>query len=100
MHMGQPFPSQEIPSLLVQEFKKLWAEMNRVTSDSALSVGRKKTLRDVQLQRLYCATGEAKVKGAVELIEAALEEGGSPSRMQSYMAFLSLMQSNERQHCT
>ncbi|DBB17338.1 TPA: hypothetical protein ACH3X3_014381 [Trebouxia sp. C0006] len=58
-----------------REFNKLWAEMNRITSDSNLSTGRKKTLRDVQLQRLYCATGEAKIKRAVELIEAALEEG-------------------------
>jgi len=76
--------------LLVQEFKKLWAEMNRIASDSELSAGRKKTLRDVQLQRLYCATGEAKIQGAVELIEAALEEGGSPSTMQGRMAFLRL----------
>jgi len=95
-----PFPVQEIRSLLVQEFKKLWTEMKRITSDSNLSDGRKKTLRDVQLQRLYCATGEAKIKGAVEQIEAALAEGGSPSRMQGHMAFSSLMRSNESQHCT
>ena len=108
MYMGQgslpfpslPFPVQEIRSLLVQEFKKLWTEMKRITSDSNLSDGRKKTLRDVQLQRLYCATGEAKIKGAVEQIEAALAEGGSPSRMQGHMAFSSLMRSNESQHCT
>ncbi|DBA75116.1 TPA: hypothetical protein ACH3X1_010438 [Trebouxia sp. C0004] len=58
-----------------REIKKLWAEMTRIKSDSKLSDGRKKTRRDVQLQRLYCAIGEAKAKGAVEQIEASLADG-------------------------
>lgn len=53
--------------------------MNKISQDTKLSNDKKKALRDVELQKLYVATGNAKAAGAVEQIQASLDEGVRPS---------------------
>ena len=49
--------------------------MNKIRCDPKLDDDQKKRLQGVELQRLYVATGNAKISGAVEQVQAALEEG-------------------------
>ena len=51
--------------------------MDKLRYDKELSPESRKTQENIALQKLWIATADAKIAGAVEQVEAALEEGMS-----------------------
>lgn len=49
--------------------------MKEISQKMDLSDAKKKSLQDIQLQKLFIATGNAKLNRAVEQVKASLEEG-------------------------
>ena len=51
--------------------------MDKIRYDKELSPESRKTQESIQLQKFWIATADAKIAGAVEQVESALEEGVS-----------------------
>lgn len=60
---------------IVQELERIKAEMAAIQHNPDLSQDDKKNRGEVKMRELYSASGNAKVKGAVEQVERALDEG-------------------------
>ncbi|KAL3146777.1 hypothetical protein ABBQ38_014760 [Trebouxia sp. C0009 RCD-2024] len=56
------------------EIRRIFTALNKIRGDKNLADDRKR-LAGVELQRLYVATGNAKISGAVEQVQATLDEG-------------------------
>lgn len=59
----------------MQELERIKAEMAAIQRNPDLSQDEKKSRGEVKMRELYSASGNAKVRGAVEQVERALEEG-------------------------
>lgn len=60
--------------IVLQEIRRIFTALNKIRGDKNLADDRKR-LAGVELQRLYVATGNAKISGAVEQVQATLDEG-------------------------
>ena len=61
--------------ITLQELERIKAEMAAIQRNPDLSQDEKKNRGEVKMRELYSASGNAKVRGAVEQVERALEEG-------------------------
>jgi len=61
--------------IILQELERIKAEMAAIQRNPDLSQDEKKNRGEVKMRELYSASGNAKVRGAVEQVERALEEG-------------------------
>lgn len=59
----------------MQELERIKAEMAAIQRNPDLSQDEKKNRGEVKMRELYSASGNAKVRGAVEQVGRALEEG-------------------------
>ncbi|DBA88569.1 TPA: hypothetical protein ACH3X2_005037 [Trebouxia sp. C0005] len=66
----------EVDPDCVKELERIKAEMAAIQRNPDLSQDEKKSRGEVKMRELYSASGNAKVRGAVEQVERALEEGG------------------------
>ncbi|DBA78642.1 TPA: hypothetical protein ACH3X1_008561 [Trebouxia sp. C0004] len=73
--LRQRIPIEADPDC-VKELERIKAEMAAIQRDPDLSQDEKKNRGEVKMRELYSASGNAKVRGAVEQVERALEEGG------------------------
>ena len=55
--------------------ERIKTDMAAIRGDPQLTQDQKQSMGEVKMQELYAASGEAKIKGAVEQVERALEEG-------------------------
>ncbi len=65
--------------MILQTLERIKAELAAIQRNPSLSEDRKKSLGEVKTHELYLASGEAKIKGALEQVERALGEGTSTS---------------------
>ncbi len=61
--------------ITLQELERIKADMAAIQRNPDLSQDEKKNRGEVKMRELYSASGNAKVRGAVEQVERALEEG-------------------------
>ena len=59
----------------MQDLERIKAEMAAIQHNPDLSAEEKKSRGEVKMSELYSASGEAKITGAIEQVERALEEG-------------------------
>ena len=67
------------PVLPLQMLERIKAEIAAIKADPELSEEEKKEQAKNKMQALYAASGCAKVKGALEQVERALQEGNGPA---------------------
>lgn len=68
----------DVTTIILQELERIKAEMAAIQCNPDLSQDEKKNRGEVKMRELYSASGNAKVRGAVEQVERALEEGELP----------------------
>lgn len=61
--------------MILQALEGIKADMAAIRADPDLSMDQKKVLAEAKMQELYSVSGAAKIKGALEQVERALQEG-------------------------